>query len=208
MLTGRRGALKIAADYHARTPGGTRCISVRSTPTTSRSSARDGAMDLYHGDLRAMDATGGKIFDDVDYQHYLEYIGEEVKTWSYMKFPFIQSLGPEDGWYRVGPLARLNTCDFIDTPEAEAARKDFMRSRGRQARQRDHGLPLGADDRARCTPSKTIRDLLHDPDLQGTDLVVTGQAPPRRRWASSKRRAARCSITTGSTRTTRSVVAT
>jgi NAD-reducing hydrogenase large subunit len=43
-----------------------------------------------------------------------------------MKFPFIKSLGPEDGWYRVGPLARVNTCDFIDTPEAEAARKEFM----------------------------------------------------------------------------------
>ena len=39
-----------------------------------------------------------------------------------MKFPFIKSLGPETGWYRVGPLARLNTCEFIDTPEAEAAR--------------------------------------------------------------------------------------
>jgi NAD-reducing hydrogenase large subunit len=46
--------------------------------------------------------------------------------WSYMKFPFIKSLGPENGWYRVGPLARINTCDFIDTPEAEAARKEFM----------------------------------------------------------------------------------
>ena len=43
-----------------------------------------------------------------------------------MKFPFITSLGEEDGWYRVGPLARVNNCDFISTPLAEAERKEFM----------------------------------------------------------------------------------
>ena len=80
-------------------------------------------MDLYDGNMRAINKDGEKIFDGVDPQDYLEYIQEEVKPWSYMKFPFIRQLGPEKGWYRVGPLARLNACDFIDTPEAEAARK-------------------------------------------------------------------------------------
>jgi NAD-reducing hydrogenase large subunit len=42
-----------------------------------------------------------------------------------MKFPFIKDLGPQDGWYRVGPLARMNTASFIDTPLANAALKDF-----------------------------------------------------------------------------------
>ena len=82
-------------------------------------------MDLYHGNLRAIDHSGGILFDHIDYQDYLSYISEEVRSWSYMKFPFIKSMGPENGWYRVGPLARLNTCDFIDTPEAEKARKKF-----------------------------------------------------------------------------------
>ena len=36
-------------------------------------------MDLYHGNLRAIDAEGKKIFDQVDYQNYLEYIAEEVR---------------------------------------------------------------------------------------------------------------------------------
>ena len=76
------------------------------------------------------------------------YIAEEVRPWSYMKFPFIKSLGPENGWYRVGPLARVNTCDFIDTPEAEAARKEFKALTGGKPEQHHHGLPLGADDRA------------------------------------------------------------
>jgi hydrogenase maturation protease len=65
------------------------------------------------------------IFDQVDYQRYVDFIAEEVRDWSYMKFPFIRSIGPEKGWYRVGPLARLNTATFIDTPLAEAERKEF-----------------------------------------------------------------------------------
>jgi NAD-reducing hydrogenase large subunit len=48
---------------------------------------KDGAMDLYHGVLRAVDPEGNKILHDVDYQDYLDYIDEEVRSWSYMKFP-------------------------------------------------------------------------------------------------------------------------
>ena len=70
--------------------------------------------------LRAVDKEGTRIVDGVDCQRYLEVVSEEVRPWSYMKFPFIKRLGPEHGWYRVGPLARLNTCSFIPTPEAEA----------------------------------------------------------------------------------------
>ena len=110
---------------------------------------KDGAMDLYHGDLRAVDADGQEDLRPGRLPATTSSTSrEEVRTWSYMKFPFIKSLGPENGWYRVGPLARLNTCDFIDTPEAEAARKEFMALTERQAEQRHHGLPLGPDDRA------------------------------------------------------------
>jgi len=134
----------------------------------------DGAMDLYHGNLRAINAVGEKIFDQVDYQSYFKYIAEEVKPWSYMKFPFISSLGPETGWYRVGPLARVNACDCIDTPEAEAARKAFKALTG--------GKPNNitmAYHWARMIEllhaGEKIRELLNDPDLQGNDLVVTGK---------------------------------
>lgn len=134
----------------------------------------DGAMDLYHGNLRAIDKDGGKIFDQVDYQGYFKYIAEEVRPWSYMKFPFISELGPENGWYRVGPLARVNACDFIDTPEAEAARRDFLSI--------TDGKPNNitmAYHWARMIEllhaGEKIRDLLSDSDLQGTDLIVKGE---------------------------------
>ena len=134
----------------------------------------DGAMDLYHGNLHAIDAEGNKIIDQVDYQDYLDYIVEEVRPWSYMKFPFIKSIGPEDGWYRVGPLARINTCDFIDTPEAEEARRQFMAVTD----DKPNNISM-AYHWARMIEvlhaCEKMRDLLNDADLQGNDLVTTGE---------------------------------
>jgi len=76
----------------------------------------DGAFEIYHGGLRARDPEGNAIFDHIDCSRYGEYIREGVKNWSYMKFPFFSSIGQDDGWYRVGPLARVNNCDFFTTP--------------------------------------------------------------------------------------------
>jgi len=133
----------------------------------------DGALDLYDGGLRAIGPGGATIFDHVDNRKYLDYIHEEVKPWSYMKFPFIRSLGTEDGWYRVGPLARINACDFIDTPLAEAARQEFMAVTDGKP----NNLSL-AYHWARMIETvhsiEKIEELLNDPDLQGEDLLSTG----------------------------------
>jgi len=131
----------------------------------------DGALDLYHGNLRAVDSGGNKIIDQVEPVHYLDEIAEEVRSWSYMKFPFLKVVGREDGWFRVGPLARLNTCDFIDTPDAETARKEF--------RSFSKNKPCNVTMAYHWTRMiellhavEKIRDLLHDDDLQGDDLVT------------------------------------
>ncbi len=42
-----------------------------------------------------------------------------------MKFPYLSAVGIQQGWYRVGPLARINNCDTISTPLAEVARQHF-----------------------------------------------------------------------------------
>jgi len=86
----------------------------------------DGAMDLYDGVLRARDADGRLLLDGASVQTYLELIEEEVRPWSYMKFPYLRALGPDAGWYRVGPLARVQNCDRIPSPRAEAARQRFV----------------------------------------------------------------------------------
>jgi len=173
MVDWARGALKIAKDYTVEHLEGIKDFGSFDSNHLSLVRA-DGAMDLYHGNLRAIDAQGNKIFDQVDYQNYLDHIAEEVKPWSYMKFPFIKSIGPENGWYRVGPLARLNTCDFIDTPEAEEARKDFVAVTS--------GKPNNitmAYHWARMIETlhsiEKIKELLNDSDLQGNDLLVKGE---------------------------------
>ena len=58
----------------------------------------DGAMDLYDGTLRAIDAAGQPIFEGVEPAQYRDVLIEEVRDWSYMKFPHIRSLGREKGW--------------------------------------------------------------------------------------------------------------
>ena len=54
----------------------------------------DGALDFYHGGLRARDADGAPIFDHADYATYPTLLQEDIKPWSYMKFPHIRTLGP------------------------------------------------------------------------------------------------------------------
>jgi NAD-reducing hydrogenase large subunit len=134
----------------------------------------DGAFDVYHGGLRARDANGDTLFDHVDYNEYTDYLSEDVKNWSYMKFPFIRRLGPERGWYRVGPLARVNNCDFFTTPLAEAARREFIEIGAGKPVQ----SPLAYHwarliELLYCT--EAIRELLRDPDIAGDDLSTRGE---------------------------------
>ncbi len=135
---------------------------------------KDGALDLYHGNLRAVDSEGKRILDDVDYQNYLDYIGEDVRSWSYMKFPFLTHLGKNDGWYRVGPLARLNTCDYIPTPRAQKAfeeYKAYTNGKPNNICMHTHWARLIET----LFAAESIKELLEDPDLQGDDLVTKGK---------------------------------
>jgi NAD-reducing hydrogenase large subunit len=134
----------------------------------------DGTFEIYHGGLRAKDPDGETIFDHVDCRDYEQVLREEVKPWSYMKFPFIASLGPELGWYRVGPLARVNNCDRFDTPLAEQERHDFMAAgegRPLQAALATHWARL--IELLHC--AEAIKELLHDPDLLGRELRLRGE---------------------------------
>ena len=138
----------------------------------------DGALDLYHGGLRARSADGATLFDHEDYSTYWEQILEEVKPWSYMKFPFLRGLGPEQGWYRVGPLTRVTDCDFIPSPLAEAARREFLAfADGRAAR-----ATLGfhwARMIEMLHAAEVIQSLLADDDISGDALLSEGQRRAR-----------------------------
>ncbi len=77
----------------------------------------NGELEFYDGKLKIVDNDGSELAL-TDPKKYDEVISERSKDWSYMKFPYYQERGFEDGVYRVGPLARMNLIEGISTPEA------------------------------------------------------------------------------------------
>jgi NAD-reducing hydrogenase large subunit len=135
--------------------------------------AADGSLDLYDGNLRVCGPDGTPIYDGVSAQRYGELIGEEVRPWTYMKFPFLRALGTAAGWYRVGPLARLQICDRIGTPRAEAERQQFIESGG--GRQIGAALAIHwARMIEMLHAAETVRALLDDEAILDTDLTTRG----------------------------------
>ena len=133
----------------------------------------DGSMDLYDGKLRMMSADGS--YEDFKYEDYTDYISEHVEPWSYLKFPYMKKAGEfsmdldnPNGIYRTNTLARMNVCDKIDTPLAQAELEEFREKFGRPAQQtllyhwaRLIELLYNAEN--------TIR-LLDDPEITSTDI--------------------------------------
>ena len=136
-----------------------------------------GDADYYHGQLRVQDADKN-VVAQFDYHDYLDHFSEAVEEWSYMKFPYLKALGREAGSVRVGPLARMNITRSLPTPLAQEALERFQHyTKGKASQMTLHynwarviEILLAAE---------MIRDLLHDPDLQKDQLLLT---PPPGAW--------------------------
>jgi NAD-reducing hydrogenase large subunit len=87
----------------------------------------DGTWEHHGSKLRFTDSSGSVIADQVEVSRYQEYIGESVQQSSYLKSPYYLPLGFPDGIYRVGPLARLNVCEQMGVPKADAELKLFKK---------------------------------------------------------------------------------
>ena len=134
----------------------------------------DGGLELYHGGIRVKDAQGRTLVDHFDYCDYTSLIHEEVRSWSYMKFPYLTAVGKEQGWYRVGPLARINNCNYIDTPLAESARinfKSYFNEVMVHSTLAFHWARL--IEVLHC--AEKIKQLLLDPDILGSNLVMQAE---------------------------------
>lgn len=94
---------------------------------------KDGNLELYDGKLRIIDQNGYSL-EEFDPKNYLDYLGEHVEDWSYLKFPFYKKQGFPGGIYRVAPLGRLNVAEGIST---ELAGKEFS-----QFKRLGHGQPV------------------------------------------------------------------
>ncbi len=99
---------------------------------------KGGELELYDGDLRMMTPDGK--YEDFPAENYLDYIGEHVEPWSYVKFPYYKKMGQFSmdldnpvGIYRTNALARINVCDRIPTPLAQQELEEFRSNFGRPA---------------------------------------------------------------------------
>ena len=92
-----------------------------------------GQWSCIDGLLRLVDSSGAVVADGLSEDDYAAFLGEAVESWSYLKFPYYKPLGYPQGMYRVGPLARLNVCERIGTPWADAELAAFRARNGTSA---------------------------------------------------------------------------
>jgi NAD-reducing hydrogenase large subunit len=86
---------------------------------------RAGGLEYYDGVIRIIDGEGNSVAEGLDPTRYYTYLGEASEDSSYVKFPFYRPLGYPKGYYRVGPLARLNVASFAGTERADRELQEF-----------------------------------------------------------------------------------
>jgi NAD-reducing hydrogenase large subunit len=126
------------------------------------------ALQLYDGQIRIVDKQRAYI-NLFDGRKYLDYIGERVEPWTYLKFPFYKDLGWPDGVYRVGPLGRLNAAERMATPLAQAEYEVFQQVRAGQVVEGTlyyHYARMIEDLYA----AERAKEILLDPDVLSTDI--------------------------------------
>jgi F420-non-reducing hydrogenase large subunit len=135
----------------------------------------DGTLELYDGKARLMKPDGS--YEEFQYDQYTEYIGEHIEPWTYLKFPYAKKWGDfsmdldnSSGIYRTNALARINVCDKMATPLAQAELEEFRESFGRPAQQtllynyaRLIELVYNAEH---------VVELLNDPEITGKETRV------------------------------------
>ena len=105
-------------------------LSLLPLPVHDMGTVREGTLDLYDGVLRVRrpDYSVALEFPAEDYR---EHLFEEAVPFSYTKQTFFRDPAGEPVVYRVGPLARLNCADSIDTPLANAELQQFKETCGK-----------------------------------------------------------------------------
>ncbi len=128
-----------------------------------------GELRFYDGKVRLIgsDAQILEEFSSTD-TSYRDIISERVKDYSYLKFPYYKKRSFEEGCYRVGPLARINAADKIDTPLAQELLTEFRNKFGRPTPQSLLYNYARIIELAHAV--EVSLDLLQDPEILGTKL--------------------------------------
>ncbi|MGE5519756.1 MAG: Ni/Fe hydrogenase subunit alpha [Candidatus Dadabacteria bacterium] len=134
----------------------------------------EGQHELYDGKLRFMNPEGIILQDQVEPKSYLDYIAERSVSWSYLKYPYYKPLGFEKGFYRVGPLARLNVASRMRTP---LSRKEFKNFKSLGGGKPVHGTFYYHYARLIETLSsiEEAERILNDPLVTSTNIQTQGR---------------------------------
>ncbi len=139
-------------------------------PSNYMGMVKDGALELYEGNLRFIDKKGNLI-NEFSPCNYLDYIAERVEDWSYLKFPYYKAMGWPEGVYRVAPLGRLNVADRASTPLANAEFKRFKAlSQGPVEPTLYYHYARMIED---LYAAERVRELCGDPDILSTEIRTT-----------------------------------
>jgi F420-non-reducing hydrogenase large subunit len=140
-------------------------------------------VNFYDGQVRVVGPDGQQL---VKYrpEEYLNVVAEHVEPWTYLKFPYLKSVGwkgftdgPDSGVYRASPLSRLNASDGMATPLAQAEYERFYDTLG--------GKPVHATLATHWArlievlyAAERVLELAHDPEITSTDVRTIPTATP------------------------------
>jgi len=93
-------------------------------------------VNFYDGKIRVVGPTG-KEQEKYAPKDYAQHIAERVEPWTYLKFPYLKSVGwkgfvdgEDSGVYCATPLSRLNAADGMATPRAQEAFERYFETLG------------------------------------------------------------------------------
>lgn len=135
-------------------------------------------VNFYDGKVRVVDQEG-KEHCKYAPSEYMDYIGERLEPWTYLKVPYLKKVGwkgfvdgVDSGVYHATPLSRLNVADGMATPLAQQEYERMFKVLG--------GKPVHntlAMHWARLVEllysAEHCLELAQDPDITGKDLRAT-----------------------------------
>ena len=131
--------------------------------------------DLYAGNLRLCDPQG-TVVKELPSEKYKDVMVEEAVTYSYSKRVLFKLDGQEVS-YRVGPLARLNTCKKLPTPQAQAELEQYRSKFGHPTHQVVLGHYARLIETLAC--AELAVELTRETELLSTNVRSEPQHGPR-----------------------------
>ena len=132
----------------------------------------EGGIEYYEGLIRIVDGKGDAVAEGLEPRRYFTYLAEASEDSSFMKFPFYRPIGYPRGYYRVGPLARLNVAKFAGTARADGELREFKQRGSGVVCESFHYHLARLIEMLHC--AERIEELMADAELFGENIQVKG----------------------------------